>query len=101
MGRLIHLVTVALLALALLAAPEAEAQPAQPAQPAAGLIAPTLLSDPAVPYPDGATGDATVLLTIAVNVDGTVRSATPAEINEPFSGAAVKAAMTWRFEPAT
>jgi hypothetical protein len=104
MIRLIHLVTLALVALVLFAAPSGWAQPAppaQPAQPAAGLVAPTLLSDPTVPYPKGATGEATVLLTIAVNVDGTVRSATPAEINEPFSGAAAKAALTWRFEPAT
>jgi hypothetical protein len=36
-----------------------------------------------------------------VNADGTVRSAVPAEVNEPFSSAAVQAALGWRYEPAT
>jgi len=54
-----------------------------------------------VPYPAGATGDATVALTVTVNVDGTVRSAIPAEPNEPFSSQAAQNALGWRFEPAT
>jgi len=85
-----------------LAAPAARAQPAPPPPPApSGLVAPVLVSDRAVAYPAGATGDAVVVLTLTVNDDGTVRSATPSETNEPFSGSAARAALAWRFEPAT
>ena len=66
-----------------------------------GILAPKLLSDPVVAYPDGATGDVTVLLTIVVNVDGTVRSVVPAEEHLPFSALATQAATAWRFDPAT
>jgi hypothetical protein len=58
------------------------------------------LSDSAVVYPDGAKGDASVVLTLTINADGTVRSAVPAETNEPFSSQAVGAALGWTFEPA-
>ena len=89
--------------LALLLASPAEAQPAPAPPPAvpSGILAPKLLSDPLVPYPAGATGDVTVLLTLTVNADGTVRTVVPAEENLPFSELAVNAAMGWRFEPAT
>ena len=68
---------------------------------AGGILAPKLLSDPVVPYPEGASGDVTVVLTITVNVDGSVRSAVPAEERAPFSALATEAALTWRFDPAT
>jgi TonB family protein len=79
------------------------APPMPPPSPAARtgeLAAPTLLSDASVAYPSGATGDATVVLTITVNADGSVRSAAAAEANEPFSSVAVRAALGFRFEPA-
>jgi hypothetical protein len=53
-----------------------------------------------VEYPAGARGDASVVLVVTVNGDGTVRSAVPVEDVEPFSSDAARAAMAWRFEPA-
>jgi TonB family protein len=53
-----------------------------------------------VPYPEGASGSATVVLSVTVNADGTVRSVRPLEGEEPFASAAVEAAANWRFEPA-
>ncbi len=64
------------------------------------LLAPKLLTDPSVPYPDGASGDATVVLLVTVNADGSVRFAEPSEKVEPFASVAVRAALGWRFEPA-
>ena len=77
------------------------------AQPPPTTIAPVVVPPrPSTPlradYPEGASGDATVLLIITVNADGTVRSASPTEgAVEPFASAAVKASAGWRFEPAT
>lgn len=73
--------------------PEAEPARSRPSPP-------RLLSDPTVPYPEGARGDRDVVLIIVVNADGTVRSATPEEDAEPFSSHAAGAALSWRFEPA-
>src|SRR5262249_34572464 len=50
---------------------------------------------------EGATGEATVILTLVVGEDGAVRSATAAEKNPPFSSSAERAALAWRFRPAT
>jgi len=86
-----------LVALAITAPAQAQPPPAPPAP----VVAPKLVSDATVPYPEGATGDATVVLTLTVNEDGTVRQAVPLEENEPFSMEAVSAALGWRFEPAT
>src|SRR3954463_11364882 len=83
----------------------AEAEPAPAAAPVTlpgpTIVAPKLESDPAVPYPEGASGDATVVLTLTVNADGTVQNAVPLEINEPFSSQAVGAALSWTFDAAT
>jgi TonB family protein len=85
-----------------LAAPAAFAQP-RPAPVAASdaIVPPRLVSEPTVPYPVGASGEASVVLNVTVNADGTVRAATAAETNEPFSSAAASAAMGWRYDPAT
>jgi TonB family protein len=64
-------------------------------------VPPKLLSDATVAYPAGATGDATVVLTLTVTSDGNVQSAVPAEAVEPFSSRAVATALGWKFEPAT
>jgi hypothetical protein len=69
--------------------------------PVPPVLAPRLLSDPQVPYPDGASGDATVVLTLTINADGTVRAAVPATANPPFSEKAAAAALAWRFDPAS
>jgi hypothetical protein len=92
-----------------LAAGDAQAQPSPsppptppPSLPGAGvLVPPFLISDSTVPYPAGATGDAIVMLTLVVTADGTVRSATPEVPNEPFSSQVARAALRWRFQPAT
>lgn len=84
----------------LLAASAARAQPA-PAQPAPRAVPPVMIGEPDVPYPEDATGEETVLLILVVGADGTVRSATPESGAEPFASAAAKAAMSFRFEPAT
>lgn len=76
-------------------------QPAANPPSQATLAPPRLVSDGAVPYPDGANGDATVLLTLTVNPDGTVRSAVPANDTPPFSDAAAHAALEWHYQPAT
>lgn len=85
-----------------LATPGAAAQPA-PAPPAAAVIAPPRpLAPLRAGYPEGAAGDANVLLILTVAADGSVRSALPtAGAPEPFASAAVTASAGWRFEPAT
>ncbi|HEX7671385.1 MAG TPA: TonB-dependent receptor plug domain-containing protein, partial [Polyangiaceae bacterium] len=70
----------------------------------APVVPPRLVSSPEVPYPPdppAATGDAVVVLELTVGADGSVRSAHAVSGGEPFAGAAVEAALTWRFEPAT
>ncbi len=85
----------------------ARAQPAPPARPVAPpqepapVVPPKLLSEASVAYPEGATGDATVLLVLTVGADGSVQSAVPTEPNAPFSSRAADAALAWRFDPAT
>jgi hypothetical protein len=79
------------------------AQPAAAPAPAAAApltIAPKLLSDSTVNYPEGGKGDATVVLILTINADGTVRQAVPETTREPFSSQAVGAALGWRFDPA-
>jgi hypothetical protein len=71
------------------------------AQDAQEIVPPKLLSDSTVPYPEGAAGDATVVLTLTLNEDGTVRNVVPAETNEPFSSTAASEAAGWKFQPAT
>jgi TonB family protein len=108
------LVAAATAIVACLGASDAQAQATDPAAPApttptptpapaaaASLVAPSLLSDPVVPYPAGAKGDATVVVTVTVGEDGAVRTVVAAERNEPFSRLAEAAARKWRFEPAT
>jgi hypothetical protein len=90
---------------AVLSAPSlafAEPAPVAPRPAAAAvLVAPKLLSDPVVAYPQGATGEARVVLALTINADGTVRQATASAPNEPFSSQAAGAALGWKFAPAT
>ncbi|MDB4881387.1 MAG: TonB family protein / TonB-dependent receptor, partial [Gemmatimonadetes bacterium] len=97
------LTLVASLAFTHAAQAQTQAPPtAPPPVVAAPVIVPTkLLSDPAAPYPESATGEATVVLTLTIAADGTVQSAVAAETNEPFSSQAVATAAAWKFEPAT
>lgn len=95
--------TLLLLCVAFVGAGQAAAQPAAPEAPAAApiLVAPKVISDTLVVYPEGARGDATVVLTLVVDRTGKVTSAVPNQIDEPFSSRAVESARAWRFEPAT
>ncbi|MDB5213051.1 MAG: tonB family protein [Myxococcaceae bacterium] len=54
-----------------------------------------------VDYPAGASGDGVVVLVVLVDIDGSVGDAKPASGEEPFVSAAVAAAKTWKFDPAT
>ncbi len=62
---------------------------------------PVLLTTADVAYPQGGVGAASVVLTVTVNADGSVRTARVAEGEEPFSAAALEAARTWQFQPAS
>ncbi|HYP77895.1 MAG TPA: TonB-dependent receptor [Polyangiaceae bacterium] len=99
---------------ALLTCAHAAAQPNQSAQPASAptpansaitpanseLQPPVPISSTDVPYPESADGDATVLLELIVEKDGSVSSATVVEGVEPFAERARSTALTWRFTPA-
>ncbi|HVJ90451.1 MAG TPA: energy transducer TonB [Labilithrix sp.] len=90
----------------------AAAQPRGPLPPAGGtapsataVVLPRLLSDTEIPYPEGATGDATITLVMVVGADGAVQSASVSpdspSLEQPFASAAIAGAQAWRFEPAT
>ncbi|MBX3233208.1 MAG: TonB family protein [Labilithrix sp.] len=77
-------------------------QPAPAPPPSVEIVPPKLVSDPDVDYPAGASGDATVIVVVLVNADGTVGEVKPEDgTPEPFGGAAAEAVKTWTFEPAT
>jgi TonB-like protein/TonB-dependent receptor-like protein len=65
------------------------------------VVPPRLTSDATVPYPEGASGDATILVLVVVGADGSVESAIPEGGVEPFASAAINTVRTWRYEPAT
>lgn len=94
----------ALLAGALAASPAA-AQPAPSASVAASappaIVPPKATTPLTAAYPEGAEGDATVVLLVEIGADGTVVSATPERGVDPFATAAATASASWRFEPAT
>ena len=69
--------------------------------PAPAIVPPHLAMQPDVAYPPNAKGDASVVLRLTINADGSVRDAQTSDGDEPFASAAVHAAQTWRFEPAT
>ena len=80
------------------------AQPAPappPPTPLAGVVAPKLVRDAPIVYPEGAHGDATVVLTVVVDKDGTVRDAEPLVPSPPFSEVAQRAVLAFVYEPAT
>src|SRR5689334_5802002 len=57
--------------------------------------APVAQSSTDVPYPDGASGDASALLELVVEADGSVSSAIVIEGLEPFAERARSNALTW------
>lgn len=76
-------------------------KPAPAADPATtDLIPPSLVSSAEVAYPEGATGDAVVVLMLTVGKEGKVEAVRATEGEEPFAATAIRAASTWQFEPA-
>ncbi|WP_437940113.1 TonB family protein [Sorangium sp. So ce341] len=78
----------------------AEGQPRAAAAQTAQVTLPSPLGPTDPPYPPGGAGDATVVLRITVRADGTVGAVEAEEGAEPFASAALRAAPSWRFEPA-
>ena len=64
------------------------------------LVPPVARGNTEVPYPAGAAGDATVVLELVVEKDGSVSSATVVEGSEPFAEQARTQALGWQFTPA-
>ncbi len=69
-------------------------------EPSSELVPPAALGSTEVPYPEGAQGDAAVVLELVVERDGSVSSAKVVEGTEPFAERARSTALTWRFVPA-
>lgn len=84
-----------------LAAAVAKAQPAtaEPESPRVTLPAPR--GTTGVVYPEGASGDARVVLELLIAADGRVADVRVVSGEAPFADAARVAAKTWTFEPAT
>lgn len=72
--------------------------PASRSEPTAQ--APRLLGELTVPYPDGATGGATVLVELLIDAEGNVSEVRVVEGEEPFASAVTTAVKELRFEPA-
>ncbi len=88
----------------LLSEPAAHAEAAPGAKPTSAsrrIVPPHLRSGADVTYPPAATGDAVVVLKLSINADGTVRDARTTTNRSRFSDAAVRAASSWTFEPAS
>src|SRR5689334_11919937 len=68
------------------------------AQPAGNpvLVPPRPPAATDVPYPEGGHGNATVVLVLVIEKDGSVRSAGVEGGEEPFASAATGAASRWR-----
>jgi TonB family protein len=71
------------------------------AQAPAGGVPPHLRGDAVVLYPEGASGDALVVIEVLVDAEGSVTDVSVVSGAEPFGSVARRAARSWRFEPAT
>jgi TonB family protein len=77
------------------------AQPAPPAPPPAPEIQrPNAIGDTGVAYPEGAHGDAVVVLELVIGPNGAVKDVTVVSGAAPFSEQAATSAWNWHFEPA-
>jgi TonB family protein len=79
------------------------AQPAIPLGdlPGVPVMPPRQRAAPQADYPVGATGDSVVVLLVVVALDGKVDDVKATSGEEPFVTAAIAAARTWTFNPAT
>jgi TonB family protein len=73
----------------------------RPASAEAGSVTPPKAREAEVEYPTGASGEAQVLLDITVAADGSVADVVLVSGADPFGAAALAAAWSWRFEPAS
>ncbi|MCA9594790.1 MAG: TonB family protein [Myxococcales bacterium] len=64
------------------------------------IVRPTPVGETRVDYPQGAQGDAVVVLEIVVDADGAVRDVTVVSGSPPFSDVALASARRWTFSPA-
>ncbi|HEX2879271.1 MAG TPA: energy transducer TonB, partial [Polyangiaceae bacterium] len=80
-------------------APEGPAPVATPA-PAVQQVTPPRAVDTPVSYPEGAHGDARVVLELTIAADGSIQQARAVEGPAPFADAAADSARNWRFTPA-
>jgi TonB family protein len=91
-----------LIAALLLASRAADAQDATPDAGAPHLVAPRLLQGTEPAYPAGETATSTVVLELTIDASGAVTGATVTTSGGPaFDGAALEAARTLAFAPAT
>jgi hypothetical protein len=74
---------------------------AQQAAPPPEIVLPRIDQAPEVVYPDGAEGDAEVVLILVIARDGRVQTVEVERGEEPFASVAKQAAAMWRFTPAT
>jgi TonB family protein len=74
--------------------------PAKAVDEAAPITSPKPVRTP-VEYPEGAAGEAEVVLDLTVAADGTIADAAVVSGAAPFDEAALEAVRAWRFEPAT
>jgi TonB family protein len=87
-------------ALALAASPS-RATAQAPASKPPTLVAPRLVSAPEVPYPEGAKGDAEVVLRLVIDESGAVADVKIESGEEPVATRAVEGVKSFRVEPAT
>jgi TonB family protein len=64
------------------------------------LVPPVPIEASAAPYPEGASGDAVVVVEVVVDREGQVESVRVIDGEEPFASAATDAARAWRYSPA-
>jgi hypothetical protein len=81
------------------AEPAPKTAPTPPPKPPV-IVLPVAKTTP-LEYPPDGNGEASVALELTLTAEGLVMRATAIEGDEPFTSQAVKAAGSWRFEPAT
>jgi TonB family protein len=91
---------IAAAALFLVATPVFARQP-EPAPPGEAIVPPRPIDPIAPSYPEGAEGDASVLLEVRVESDGTPSDVRAVEGAEPFASKAIEAVRRTRFAAAT
>ena len=98
--RLVEIATIAVVVAGAMAPRVAHADDEPPAADET-IVPPRLLAPVQAGYPDGAEGDAFVVVAVTVAADGSVQSAHAIEGAEPFASRAIEAMGPARFVPAT